>query len=322
MKSMSTDFDIFACGSVQLDIHGHPSGEPVGAKRPAQIALKAGGCPINIARALAPAGLRTGVFGVQARAFQPWIADEVALLGAVPLICPREDVLGASLVLPGGTTGGRQLWVQRASLRLADFDRTIHSIIRKARVVVVGPIANTDDEALTILALAGSLAQCSVLIPHPNLVRHPRFATLARLFTCVILNSSEAALLTPNREGIEIPALRLRHIIGGNADCIVTNGIGRGLLWAERKWHDVLPHAVECASDVGAGDTFAAHYVAGRFVRGLSPAEALSQAISAVAEFLRGGKKAAVALPRRNQFVRKSGTAGSLFPSLPMPAPI
>jgi sugar/nucleoside kinase (ribokinase family) len=65
-------------------------------------------------------------------------------------------------------------------------------------------------------------------------------------------------------------------------ECAVTNGAGRGCLWAGR-WLPIEPPVVEVVDDTGCGDAFAAAYVLGRVFFGLSAEGALQYAVAAAA---------------------------------------
>jgi len=285
MKYTNEEFALFAFGSVQLDVDGVPTGDPVGAKCPARVTLTSGGGAVNIGRAAPLPKERIAVFGANHADVVPMLVRDVQRF-ATPIIRARTDALGASMILPRDGDSGRQLLVQRAPLCRADFDEEICGVIADTPLSMAAPLDDTSEDTLDMLRLAARLARRSVLLPHPKLVVHPRFGEIASAFDCVILNAHEAALLVPEHLGLAYAALHLRHLTGGSVEILITNGKRRGLMWAEGEWQWIVPHKIECSNDVGAGDTFGGHYAVGRFVQGLPARIALQRALDAVAKFL------------------------------------
>src|SRR5262249_29948830 len=139
-----------------------------------------------------------------------------------------------------------------------------------------------------ILRLMARLAETSVLIPHPTLIKHRAFGDIASRFRCIILNAQEAALVLPEAATSSLPlaALQLRRLAGAHTGIIVTNGPRNRLRGAAGNWNPLVPQQIGPCNAAGAGDTSAACYAEGRYLRGLEPDLALERALTAVALFL------------------------------------
>jgi sugar/nucleoside kinase (ribokinase family) len=290
------ELQIFAAGSLQLDMRVEPLfDEFVDEQRQERITLCLGGTPAHIARTLRPSGYHTTVFGSQHPRLHPWLTDEFAKLGATALLRPRSDALGANIILPG-EADRRQVLVRSTTLGRGDLDDEAIGFLRQAHLTIAGPMPIESDGGDTpaLLRAIGRLSGNSVLLPHPTLLQHPTFAEIARLYNCVILNAEKAALLSPERPEVVFSALKFRRLLGDRSEFLITNGCGQGLQYADGNWRKMNPHKIgECTDNVGAGDTLAAYYAEGRYLRGLEPGLALERALAGVALYLQARNRCA-----------------------------
>jgi sugar/nucleoside kinase (ribokinase family) len=236
------------------------------------------------------AGVSCGVVCIQGTPWIPLIRQMMEAAGIRPYIIPRPGE-GAALTVgvPNGKPGAVDLWVQRLTpnLRLAELNDEIVAALHAAEIVALGPMANVDGETLELHEFVAETAQRSVLVPHPDLIRHPRFGELAGQFTCVAVNGREAALLDPGTDDPVKHALRLQHVVGEEVELVVTNGPERGLIWAGGHWHWFEPPAVNVVNDAGAGDVFSTVFAIWR-QRGALPLDAADRAMAAAARWISG----------------------------------
>jgi sugar/nucleoside kinase (ribokinase family) len=273
-----------------LGLRVKPDGVGSGRDRPARILRGVGGNGPNGARAAVAEGMSCGVVCTQGAEMVPLLCQMLQAEGIRPYVIPRDGG-GAALTLavPNGTPGVMDLWVQRLTpnLRVAELSNDVLAAIHGADIVALGPMANVDAETLELLALIAQLAKFSLLVPHPELVRHPRFGEVAGRFKVVALNGSEAAQVDPGADGPAEHALRLRHLVGEEVELVITNGGGPGLVWAGRHWLRFQPPAVNVVNDTGAGDVFSTVFAIWR-QRGASPLEAAEHAMAAAARWISG----------------------------------
>jgi sugar/nucleoside kinase (ribokinase family) len=286
--------DIVALGALQLDVLANPGERTNGAKHPARITLRVGGSAANIARAARYQNVSTSVVSMQTPLLAKFCRGKLVTLGVRPLINERsEDHDGAITVGLPRAAGDFDLYVQAMKLCLSDLTAAARAALTAARLVIVGPMAQPDQETLALLGdIASSVP--AALLPHPDFIRQPEFGAVARGFDYVQVNAAEAALLEPDhRASLPILALKLRFVLGGYTEFAITNGSLPGLLWAHGasgwNWIAIEAKPAHVVSDVGAGDCWATSYLVGRRLLGLEPVAACRRACEVAAEWV-GGK--------------------------------
>jgi sugar/nucleoside kinase (ribokinase family) len=179
--------------------------------------------------------------------------------------------------------------VQRLTpdIRLAELNDETMSAVHAAKIVALGPMTNVDDETLQLHKFVAELARFSLLVPHPDFIRHPLFGEVAGQFKVVAVNGGEAKLSDPTADDLVKHALRMRHMVGEGVDLVITNGAEPGLIWAGGHWLRFEPPAVTVVNDTGAGDVFSTVFAIWR-QRGARPLEAAERAMATAARWISG----------------------------------
>jgi sugar/nucleoside kinase (ribokinase family) len=281
------DAEVVAVGIAPIEIHAEPDGPTTDNQCSARVRIAFGGHPVHVARTAVANGLRAAVIAPQGAG---WPA---ALCHAerISMLLQKRQGPALSVIVPNGQPGLKDVYTQQvrpptAAELTPDMERTLGM----ARVVFVGPLpwdADTRNLLLRIPDLAPTAFRA--LLPHPTLLQDSSFSAVAGRYDYVQVNADEARLLDGATDDVVINACRLRFLCGERTACAVTNGAGRGYLWAEGRWLTIDPKPVGPVDDTACGDAFAASWVIGWRLLDLRIDSALHYAVEAAAAVLQVG---------------------------------
>jgi sugar/nucleoside kinase (ribokinase family) len=239
-----------------------------------------GGCPFYAARALRALGARAVVVAKCAAPDRPALLPHLVRLG-LPVLW-RDSTVTAAFTI--GYSGDRRRMVVDA---VADPWRPDELHELSARWVHVAPLTRSDFPPETLAALARGRR---ISLDGQGLVRPARTGVLRldaeydpallRSVAILKLSEDEAELLV---DGLDERALRRL----GVPEVVVTLGARGCVVFADGVAELVRAHPVAAADPTGAGDAFAAVYLASRS-RGAAPPAAARRAAALVADLLAG----------------------------------
>jgi sugar/nucleoside kinase (ribokinase family) len=283
--------DAIYVANAPTDTVAVPVGPRVGDKQPAWIEDRPGGPAANGGRVFVAAGRTCGVVCVQAEEWVEPCRRQFARLGIKAFVQGRPNTSPArSVLVPNGKP--RCYWVYpdriHPPIRMREVVGRPTAEVQASKVTIVGPMAQPDDEAIEVHAHFAANARRAVLQPHPDLLRHRAFGSVAREFDLVVLNFHEAGVLPGLAASIEERAIRLQAVLGEEVDFIITNSAAPGLGWIAGHWWPFEPPQVPVVSDVGPADAFTARFVIERILNGLPPPVALAAAVDTAARWVSG----------------------------------
>ncbi len=241
---------------------------------------RVGGCPFYAARALRALGIRAEIVAKCAAADRPTLLDPVVRLG-LPVLWRESSASAAFAIDYDGDR--RRMWIDA----IADPWRPDEVDLRGVRWAHVAPLSGTDFPAETLAVLGRGR---TISLDAQGLVRPDRVGPLEldpdydpellRFVSILKVAEDEAELLV---DGLDEKALRRL----GVPEVVVTLGSRGCIVFADGIAELVRARPVDNPDPTGAGDAFAAAYLAARS-RGDAPVAAGRRACALVADLLAG----------------------------------
>ncbi len=273
--------DVLVCGDINVDVMAPLPGplEPGGDNLPPAMRLELGGVGANVAVALAKWGARVRLAGAVGRdAFGAAALEALERQGVdTQAVARRDDPTGLIVipVEPGGrrtiigTRGANQHAPQRLPEECLAGVRMAHCV---GYSFLAGEMGAWVEKQMQLARQRGVPVVLDVGLEPSRTIRD-RILAIAPLVETLLVSLEEGELLTRKTGAEALEALATC----GAQEVIVKRGAGGCQFLQGGRWWAVPAVEVEAVDTTGAGDAFAAGYIAGR-LRGWATADSVELA--------------------------------------------